>query len=49
MMFARYNIRWNNVHCHLKLLVVKCLGLGVTVRVRVKVREWIFHSFFSIS
>ena len=38
------HIRWNSVHGHLKLLVVKWLGLSVTVRVRVRVRardrEW---------
>ena len=38
------HIRWNSVHGHPKLLVVKWLGLSVTVRVRVRVRagdrEW---------
>ena len=37
------HIRWNSVHGHLKLLVVKWLGLNVTVSVRVwaRDREWI--------
>ena len=38
------HIRQNSLHGHLKLLVVKWLGLSITVRVRVRARdrEWIY-------
>ena len=34
--------RWNSVHSHYKLFVVKWLWLNVTVRVRARDRECIF-------
>ena len=38
------HIRRNSVHGHLKLLMVKWLGLSVTVRVRVRARDGILQS-----